>query len=63
MPVESVFNSMARMERTKDGMCNSTVVYISANKGYDPQLFKVEVLFRKGGRRRLVKTILILTQV
>ena len=30
---------MARMERIKDNMCDTTVVYISANKGYGTQLF------------------------
>ena len=30
---------MPRMERIKDNICDTTVVYISANKGYGTQLF------------------------
>jgi hypothetical protein len=49
-PVESIVNSMAGMERIKDGMCDSIVVYISANKGYGTQLFSF-CFPEKGGER------------
>jgi len=47
--IESVFNSMPRMERIKDNMCDTTVVYISANKGYGTQLFSFCYQKRGGG--------------
>jgi len=49
--IESVFNSMPRMERIKDNMCDTTVVYISANKGYGTQLFFLSATRKGGGEK------------